>query len=119
MAGPVIALIEDDPLVRVPIAESLQRAGFEVIAAASGPEALTLLLDESRVAVAVVDVRLPGRIDGVGVVRAARRSNPGLKAVMVSGATPPGDLSDIGPFLHKPFRAAELIDVVRSLLERD
>lgn len=117
MARPVIALIEDDPLVRVPLAQGLQSAGFEVVAAASGPEGLSVL-DDPRISVAVVDVRLPGRLSGLDMIREARRSNPRLKTIMTSGAKPPDDLSDIGPFLPKPFRVAELIDVVRSLLQK-
>jgi DNA-binding response OmpR family regulator len=117
MPGLLVALIEDDPLIRVPLAQGLQSAGFEVVAAASGAEGLTVL-DDPRVAVAVVDVRLPGRLDGVGMVREARRRNPRLKAVMTSGGAVPGDVSDIGPFLPKPFRMPELVAVIRSLLER-
>jgi DNA-binding response OmpR family regulator len=116
MAATVVALIEDDPLVRVPLAQGLQSAGFDVVAAASGPEGLSVL-DDQDVAVAVVDIKLPGRIDGVGVVREARRRNPSLKAIMTSGAVPPDDLSDVGPFLAKPFRVAELIDAIRRLLD--
>ncbi|SRR5258706_234853 len=115
MTGLVVALIEDDPLVRVPLAHGLQAAGFEVVSAASGPEALAVL-DDPRIAVAVVDVKLPGRIDGLGVVREARRRNPGLKAILTSGAAPPGDLGDLGPFLPKPFRVPELVAAIRHLL---
>ena len=113
MAGLVVALIEDDPLVRVPLAHGLQAAGFEVVAAASGPEGLAVL-DDPRVAVAVVDVKLPGRMDGLGVIREARRHNPGLKAILTSGAAPPADL--VGPFLPKPFRVPELVAAIRHLL---
>lgn len=114
-ARPLIALVEDDPLVRVPIAYGLQDAGFEVVAAASGPEALTVLEDR-RIAVAVVDVRLEGRMNGLDAVREARRYNPNLKAILVSGADPGQDVSDVGPFLRKPVRISDLIAAIRGLL---
>ena len=116
MGGPRLALIEDDPMLRGPIARDLHAAGYEVVAAASGPEGLALLNDP-KIVLAIVDVRLPGRIDGPGVIREARQRNPLLKAIMTSGVSPQDDLSDIGPFLPKPFRIGDLLDAIRRLLD--
>jgi CheY-like chemotaxis protein len=115
-SNPLVALIEDEPLVRVPLARMLGDAGFVVVAAATGPEGLSML-DDPRVDVAVVDIRLPGRMDGVAVAREAQRRNPGLKMILTSGAPPDEDVAAIGAFLPKPFRVEQLIDLIRSLVE--
>jgi DNA-binding response OmpR family regulator len=112
---PVIALVEDEPLLRVPLAQGLDAAGFTVIAAANGPEALALLEDRD-IDVTVIDIKLPGRIDGLAVIHEARRSNPGLKAIVISGRRPDEDLSEVGVFLAKPFRLGELIDLLQQAL---
>jgi DNA-binding response OmpR family regulator len=111
----VIALIEDDPLVRVPLAQGLDVAGYTVIAAASGPEALEVLIDPA-IDVALIDIRLPGRLDGIAVVREARRHNPTLQAIFMSGRPPPEDIADLGVFLPKPFRVSELVTVLAWVL---
>ncbi len=114
---PVVALIEDEPLQRMPLARALDDAGFEVVSAAYGPEGLAMLGDPG-IDAAIVDIRLPGPLNGVAIIREARRRNPRLKAVLTSGQAPHEDVTDIGPFLPKPFRAPELIALVRTLLER-
>ena len=111
----VVALIEDDPVVRWPLAQGLDAAGYIVLGAASGPEGLQLL-ENPDVDVALVDVRLSGRLDGIGVVREARRFNPKLKAALMSGRRPVEDVSDIGPFLAKPISLGALVTTIEAML---
>jgi DNA-binding response OmpR family regulator len=112
---PVIALIEDEPLLRVPLAQGLTDASYDVVAAASGVEGLDLLNDPS-VDLAVVDLKLPGRIDGIGLVREAKRRNPRLQAIFISGGPPGVDLGDLGAFLEKPFKLTELLALVSQAI---
>jgi DNA-binding response OmpR family regulator len=114
----VIALIEDDPLVRVPLARGLDEAGYKVLVAASGTEGLALLEDH-HIDVAVIDVILPGRVDGIGVVQEARRHNPGLKVILTSGRPLPAEQTGIAHFALKPLRLSDLIARVRSVIEGD
>jgi len=72
LASNVIALIEDDPLLRVPIAKALEDAGYKVASAASGSEGLAMLQDP-RFDLAVIDIFLPGHLDGV-LLRRRRES---------------------------------------------
>ena len=111
----VLALIEDEPLARVPVALGLTTLGYEVISAAAGPEAVDVLGDP-RVELAIVDMRLPGRLNGVGVVREARRHHPHLKVILTSGMQPDEDISEIGIFLLKPFSVAQLHELIARLL---
>src|SRR5215813_10315651 len=92
LGRPLIALVEDQPLIRVPLAQGLDLAGYTVIGAANGAEALALLEDRD-IDVAIIDINLPGHLDGLVVLREARRSNPALKAILISGQPP----DEIGP----------------------
>ena len=111
----LIALVDDDPLLRVPIAHGLDAAGYAVIGAASGPEAIELLEDRD-VDLALVDMKLPGRLDGVGAVREAKRFNPDLKVIFVSGRPPVEDVSALGTFLSKPFTVGDLVILIERLI---
>jgi DNA-binding response OmpR family regulator len=118
LGRPVIALIEDEPLLRVPLAQGLADASYDVLAAASGVEGLDLLNDPS-IDVAVVDLKLPGRMDGIDVVREARLRNPRLRAIFISGGPPTVDIGDLGTFLEKPFKLTELLALVsRTIREQ-
>jgi DNA-binding response OmpR family regulator len=111
----VIALVEDDPLLRVPLARALDDAGYKVIAGATGLEGLALL-EAPTVDLAIVDVILPGRMDGVTLVTESLRANPNLRVILTSGKPPPPDLAPGAPFLPKPFRIEDLLEAVERTL---
>jgi len=111
----VVALVDDDPLFRVPIAQGLDAAGYLVIGAATGTEAVDLLCDR-EVDVALVDIQLVGRLDGIGAVREAKRLNPALEVIFTSGRPPGEDVAPLGSFLPKPFRMVDLLTRIENCL---
>jgi DNA-binding response OmpR family regulator len=116
---PVIALIEDEPAVRTAVARALDVASYDVLSAATGAEGLAMLEDPS-VDVALVDIVLPGHLDGITLVREAKRRNPGLRAILMSGKPLPEavDLAELGEFLHKPSRLSDLLAAIARQLGR-
>jgi DNA-binding response OmpR family regulator len=117
---PTIALIEDELLLRIATAKAIDDAGYNVISAASGVEGLTLLRDY-EIDLAVIDIFLPGRMDGVAMVAEARLDNPHLRVLFTSGRPPAHELqlAAIGAFLQKPYRHAELLSVIDRMLQDD
>jgi len=59
-----VLVVDDDPLVRMTIADMLRLGGFNVLEAASGSQALDVVTNGQSVAALVTDVRMPG-MDGV------------------------------------------------------
>jgi DNA-binding NtrC family response regulator len=116
-ARPIIALIEDDPLVRTAIARALDDASYNVVSAANGAEGLAVL-ESHDVAVAIVDIVMPGHMDGVALAREAKRRNPNLRVIFTSGYPPPADkdFEALGTFLPKPSRIAKLLAVIARQL---
>ncbi|HUA56032.1 MAG TPA: response regulator [Candidatus Sulfotelmatobacter sp.] len=113
---PTIALIEDEPLLRMALATAVGDAGYEVTAAASGVEGLALLR-ERAVDLAIVDLGLPGRLDGLAMVREARRDNPSLRVILTSGMPPrDAELPAADAFLLKPYRVGELLEAIARKL---
>jgi two-component system cell cycle sensor histidine kinase/response regulator CckA len=108
-AGPVL-VVDDEAPVRGLAARALRRAGWEVIEAANGDEALEAVTGD--LALVVSDVMMPG-LDGLGLVRALRERQPGLKALLMSGYADARQRSALATqdiqFLGKPFRPAELV----------
>jgi CheY-like chemotaxis protein/HD-like signal output (HDOD) protein len=70
-----ILVVDDMPIVRVPIAATLQAAGYRTLCAASGPEALGLLRSE-RPDLILLDIGMP-EMDGLTLLRLIRRSPNG------------------------------------------
>lgn len=120
--GENVLVIEDEELVRRLTASLLIRAGYKVLTAADGVEAVAVArATELPIDFVVADVVLPGK-GGVAVVEDVRQIHPQLRVLFVSGYTPDlpvAELLENGDFLLKPFRPMELTNLVREILDRD
>lgn len=120
LAAGTALVVEDEPLVRIVAAEALHDIGIEVIEAPTGDAALALLREGLRPDLLVTDVKMPGQVDGLGLAREARRLQPGLAVVAVSGyAVYSGTdltLDGAATFLPKPYSAAALQALARNLI---
>lgn len=118
--GPARILVADDEeAVRTAFCSRLERAGYAVVSAATGEEAIALLRDEAPDLV-FVDLVMPG-CSGVQVIRAIREIDKTLPVVVITGY-PDSDLMyqalTYSPLLvlAKPVGAKKLLDTVRSVL---
>jgi CheY-like chemotaxis protein len=80
-----VLVAEDDARVRDLAAETLREAGFRVLAAPDGQEALALLQGGARVQVLFSDIVMPGGLNGIELARAARRLRPDLRVLLATG----------------------------------
>jgi PAS domain S-box-containing protein len=117
-----VLLADDEDLVREVLAEHLEDAGYSVLAAPNGTEALALLAAGEAVDILVTDLAMPG-LDGLAVIRAAQERRPGLPAVLLTGYAGDGAALAVGgavtgrfSLLRKPVSGDHLVDRVRALL---
>jgi CheY-like chemotaxis protein len=83
-----ILVVEDDVLVRMPIAQYLRDCGYKVIEASNADEAMQVLLHEEIVIdVVFSDIEMPGAVDGFGLAKWIRQHRPGLH-VLLAGTVP-------------------------------
>lgn len=115
-----ILVVEDDVLVRMPIAQYLRDCGYRVIEAVSADEAMAVLLHQ-EVAIDIVfsDIEMPGSVDGFGLARWIRDHRPGLD-VILAGTLPrtidaAKELCEAGS-LPKPYDAQTVHNHIRRLL---
>ena len=120
---PDILVIEDDVGLQATIEAALEDEGLQPAIAASGEEAVTLLKsDRNDYRALVTDIKLLGRIDGWEVARTARRIDPTIPVVYITGAAAerwetqgvPGSV-----LLKKPFASADLVTVILQLLDEE
>jgi two-component system alkaline phosphatase synthesis response regulator PhoP len=118
-----ILIAEDEPDIRELVAFMLRFAGYEVVAASNGEEAVQTALREIPDLV-LMDVRMP-RMTGYDACR-VMKANPDLRDVPVVFLSAKGQESEIQTglqagaeeYLLKPFSPAELTNRVRHILAR-
>ena len=116
-----ILVVEDEKLLRSLVRRILERAGFTVIAAVDGEEAITLVADHTGpLDLVLTDVVLPG-VNGRVVAERVTALRPGTPVLFMSGYTEDaivhhGVLDDGIEFLEKPFTRQDLLDRIGQLL---
>ncbi|MDB4976138.1 MAG: domain S-box protein [Myxococcaceae bacterium] len=115
----LILLVDDDLEVRSIVQSQLEGAGYAVLAACSGDEALQLLeQNRADVRMLVSDVSMPG-MSGIELARRAHELCPALPILLISGFSEElhGGAQRIGRFLAKPFSGQQLLAEVRQALD--
>jgi PAS domain S-box-containing protein len=118
-----VLLVDDEPSVLAVAGRTLEEAGYRVITAGNGEEALEVLARRPEVALVVTDVLMPV-LGGEELARRVTADRPHTPLLFTSGHPDSGsDASAAGrAVLYKPFGPDELLDAVRDRLntrERD
>ena len=118
---PTILVVDDEPFIRMAVADHLRDCGFLVVEACDAAEAVEVLEALPHVALVFSDVRMPGEMDGIGLARWLADHRPGLPVILATG--------DLGKtyaaeelcgahFFLKPFSFEAVGEKVRGLLHR-
>src|SRR5712691_11050547 len=117
-----ILLIDDDALVRDILRQMLERAGYDVVEAASGRDGLQQY-QSTAIDLIITDILMPDQ-DGLETIQELRRLAPEAKIIAISGGGQSG-LLDLLPIaeklgaqctLRKPLRRQELLEAIRQLV---
>jgi len=117
-----VLVIDDEPIVRMLIIETVEEAGFTALEAQDGPSGLKILQSDARIDLLVTDVGLPGGMNGRQVADAARVTRPELKVLFVTGYAENAAVANgyLGPnmaVVTKPFVMADLAKKITEMIE--
>jgi CheY-like chemotaxis protein len=113
-----ILLVEDEPAVRQLFAAALARAGYRVLEARNGQEALKVFEKAGdRIDLVLTDMQMP-YMGGAELTRHLRQRRTTLKLLAISGYPGTLDPELTHDFLAKPFSRDELLRKVREVLDR-
>lgn len=117
-----VLIMEDEVNIRSFVVINLQRAGYTVVEAGTGQEALDRLQEQPDIYVAILDIMLPD-IDGFEVCRRIRASNKQMGIIMLTARTQEMDkvtglMTGADDYVTKPFSPAELTARVDALFRR-
>lgn len=116
-----ILVVDDEELVLDLLQSTLQRGGYEVQTASDGPSAVEWLRS-AKFDLLITDVRMP-RMDGLSLVREARRQSATMPIVIITGESSEATAIEainlgVTGYLTKPFGIERVLSVTaRSLRE--
>ncbi len=120
-AGETILVVDDELAILVAVRHCLESAGYRVVTAREGREALEVFAAQAgRLKLVVTDVMMPG-MDGLKLARGLRARDPGIRVIASSGLDQThksGELAEgiIVDVLNKPYERATLLAAVQRHL---
>ena len=117
---PVVLIVEDEVLLRWTAVAIVEDAGFDVVEAGTGIEAVSVLEKRSDIRTVFTDVEMPGPIDGLQLSHLISTRWPTIKIMATSGhlRLRDDDLPAGATFLHKPYAVASLTGALQELMDR-
>ena len=117
-----VLILEDEVSIRSFVVINLKRAGYDVLEAATGAEALECLRANPDVGVAILDIMLPD-MDGFEVCRSIRATDKKIGIIMLTGRSQEMDkitglMTGADDYMTKPFSPAELTARIDALYRR-
>lgn len=112
-----ILVVDDEPLIRINLADFFEDEGFEVHEADSADAAIAILEANPTVRIVLTDVQMPGSMDGVKLAHFVRERFPPTLLVVASGAVKltAAQLPAHTMFVAKPFDPRFVLDEIERL----
>jgi two-component system, response regulator PdtaR len=113
----IVLVAEDEILVRIAAADFLQEAGYHVVDARDGIEAIAILEVRDDVSAVFTDVAMPN-MNGIQLAKIVSQRWPDIGIVVASGALPPGVALDLPPgarFVAKPYRPDTVLQEIAAV----
>jgi PAS domain S-box-containing protein len=119
--GETVLVVDDEPAVRMLVAEVLEDLGYSVIEAADAAGGLKVLRSDTRIDLVVSDVGLPGGMNGRQMADAGRQVRPALKVLFITGfaenaVISHGHLDPGMQVMTKPFAMEALATRIQAMI---
>jgi CheY-like chemotaxis protein len=116
LVEPIALVVDDEPLILMDAADMLADEGFAVIEVTTADQAYDFLGKHSSLQLVFTDVEMPSDLDGFDLARVVAERWPHIRVIIASGAAKPepGDLPQNATFIHKPFTAELVHQVLRD-----
>ena len=119
--GEAVLIVDDEPTVRMLLADILEDLGYSAIEAGDSAAGLKILQSDVRIDLLVTDVGLPGGMNGRQMADAARVARPDLKVLFITGYAENAILGEgrLAPgmaVLTKPFPVETMAARIRSMI---
>lgn len=118
---PTILVVENEVLIRLSLVDYLEECGFKIVEAANAAEAVRIIEDETvKIDFVFSDIRMPGSMDGFGLLKWTKANYPDLPIVLASADATKADLArelcSNEKFFAKPYDQNLVVAHIREVL---
>lgn len=114
-AGTIVLVADDETLVRLVVHDALSEAGYRVLEARDGQEALAILNVHKHIRALVTDVNMPS-IDGLSLAKIVVERWPNI-GIVIASAMPLPEAPPAGArFVSKPYKLVQLLEEVELVI---
>ena len=123
MQNPNILVVDDEGDFRETLMNRLRKRNIPAAGCGSGEEALRLFQEGRRFDVVVLDIKMPGGMDGIATLRAIKTVHPGADVILLTGhasleTSLQGMQEGAADYLLKPIKLEDLLEKLAQVLER-
>ena len=120
-AEATVLVVEDEELARLIITDYLREGGFAVLQSANAEQAIAVLEQRGDVRAVVLDVVMPGAMDGIALAHLVHERWPGGGLLVMSGKGVPrmAQLPPGAGFLPKPYFGPSIVGRLRAIISED
>jgi CheY-like chemotaxis protein len=113
-----VLIVEDEPLIRMDIADQLRNDGYFVIEAGNADEAISVLEARNDIRLVFTDVDMPGSMDGLKLAAYVRDRWPPIKLIITSGHVQVEEhmVPSGGRFFPKPYEPRRIAHAIAELI---
>jgi DNA-binding NtrC family response regulator len=123
-ASGMVLVVDDEEIIRDAARRMIEHAGFDVVTAADGDQALRVYLQHhSEIVCVILDLTMPKK-SGEETLRELRKINPNIRVILTSGFSEDSAterFADLGlaGFVQKPYQLDAMVHAIRRALARD
>jgi len=113
-----ILVVESEAIIRMGTVDMLQDAGYAVLEAPNADAAIQMLENGSDIHVVFTDIKMPGTLCGLKLLRAIRGRWPPIHLIVASGLSAPteAEFPAKARFIQKPYAPEDVLQVLDELL---
>jgi CheY-like chemotaxis protein len=113
----VVLVVEDETLIRLLANDMLSEAGYRVLEARDGQEALTILEVHAGVRTLFTDVTMPN-LDGLSLAKIVSERWPQIGILLTSGLVAPSELPKGARFISKPYESETVHSEIEAVIAK-
>lgn len=114
--GLTVLIVEDEPIIRLTLADALEEAGYTVLEASNVLEAVATMGKVDNISAVITDIDMPGGLSGLDLVRMIDTCQEQMSVIVTSGGHAPDalDLPTDVRFFSKPYHLDDIFFALRA-----